>query len=70
MVNFKILFCRLDIVHLNENQLVVEGSDDEVDFYEDDDDSNGTIFEVYDYFAINFLILVKELEKGLEKLKT
>ena len=36
-------FARLDIVHLNESQLVTEASDDELDLYEDDDDSNGII---------------------------
>lgn len=30
----------LDIVHLNESQLVTEASDEELDLYEDDDDSN------------------------------
>lgn len=38
-----IRFDRLDIVHLNESQLVTEASDEELNLYEDDDDSNGII---------------------------
>ena len=33
----------MDIVHLNESQLITEASDDELDLYEDDDDSNGIV---------------------------
>jgi hypothetical protein len=35
------VFCRLDIVHLNECQLVTEASDEELGLYDDEDDSNG-----------------------------
>lgn len=38
-----IRFDRLDIVHLNESRLVTEASDEELNLYEDDDDSNGII---------------------------
>ncbi|XP_046860464.1 probable RNA polymerase II nuclear localization protein SLC7A6OS [Xenia sp. Carnegie-2017] len=38
--NFGVLSEILDIVHLNENELVNELSDDETNIYDDDDDSN------------------------------